>query len=59
YLRRAMEVMSIRTNEGLFNTGGLIYLIGAILTFIIIGIFIIMIAWIVIGVALISVKEFR
>jgi len=57
YLRRAMEVMSIRTNEGLFNTGGLIYLIGAILTFIIIGIFIIMIAWIVIGIALISVKE--
>jgi len=59
YLRRAMEVMSIRTNEGLFNTGGLIYLIGAILTFIIIGIFITMIAWIIIGVALISVKEFR
>jgi uncharacterized membrane protein len=52
-----MEVMSIRTNEGLFNTGGLIYLIGAILTFIIIGIFITMIAWIVIGVALLSVKE--
>jgi len=49
--------MSIHTNEGLFNTGGLIYLIGAILTFIIIGI--IMIAWIVIGIALISVKESR
>ena len=49
--------MSIHTNEGLFNTGGLIYLIGAILTFIIIGIFITMIAWIVIGVALLSMKE--
>lgn len=57
YLRRAMETMSTRTNESLFSTGGLIYLIGAVLTFIVIGVFIIMIAWIIIGVALLSVKE--
>jgi uncharacterized membrane protein len=52
-----METMSTRTNESLFSTGGLIYLIGAVLTFIVIGVFIIMIAWIIIGVALLSVKE--
>lgn len=57
YLRRAMSNMSSRTGEGLFETGGLIYLIGAILTFIVIGVFIILVAWIIIGVALLSIRE--
>ncbi|ABW02512.1 DUF996 domain-containing protein [Caldivirga maquilingensis] len=57
YLRRAMSNMSSRTGEKLFESGGLIYLIGAVLTFIIIGVLIILVAWIIIGVALLSIKE--
>ncbi|WP_291767298.1 DUF996 domain-containing protein [Caldivirga sp. UBA161] len=57
YLRRAMNNMSSRTGEKLFESGGLIYLIGAILTFIMIGVLVILVAWIIIGVALLSIKE--
>lgn len=57
YMRRAMDTMRNRTGEGLFDAGGLLYLIGAVLTFILVGIFIILVAWIIIGIALLSIKE--
>lgn len=56
FLRRAMDIMAKRSGESLFNTGGLLYLIGAILTFVVIGIFLVIIAWIIIGVAALSMR---
>jgi uncharacterized membrane protein len=51
YIRRAFDSLSNKSGVGLFRTGGLLLLIGAILTILIVGLFLIFIAWILILVA--------
>lgn len=51
YIRKAFDSLATRSGVGLFRTGGLLLLIGALLTIVVIGIFLIFIAWILILVA--------
>jgi len=56
FFRRSLGRLSTKTNVGLFATTGLLMLIGAILTIIIIGLLLIWIGWILLTVAFFSVK---
>ena len=51
YIRRAFDSLATKSGVGLFRTGGLLLLIGAILTIFIVGLFLIFIAWILILIA--------
>jgi len=51
YIRRAFDSLANKSGVGLFRTGGLLLLIGAVLTIILVGLFLIFIAWILILVA--------
>ena len=51
YIRKAFDSLATRSGVGLFRTGGLLLLIGAILTIALVGLFLIFVAWILILVA--------
>jgi len=51
YFRRTFDSLAERSGQGMFKTAGLLLLIGAILTIVIVGLFIIFIAWILATVA--------
>ena len=51
YIRRAFDTLANKSGVTLFRTGGLLLLIGAVLTIILVGLFLIFIAWIIILVA--------
>ena len=51
FIRRAFDSLATRSGVGLFRTGGLLLLIGAVLTIVLVGLFLIFIAWILILVA--------
>jgi len=51
YIRKAFDSLATKSGVGLFRTGGLLLLIGAVLTIVLIGLFLIFIAWILILVA--------
>jgi len=51
YIRRAFDSLANKSGVGLFRTGGLLLLIGAILTLFVVGLFLIFVAWILILVA--------
>ena len=51
YIRRAFDTLANRSGVGMFRTGGMLLLIGAILTIVLVGLFLIFIAWILILVA--------
>jgi uncharacterized membrane protein len=55
-LRKSLGLLSSKTGVGLFGTTGLIILIGAILTIIVIGVFLIWISMLLLAVAFFSVK---
>ncbi|MGA2681060.1 MAG: DUF996 domain-containing protein [Candidatus Bathyarchaeia archaeon] len=48
YIRKAFDSLANKSGVGLFRTGGLLLLIGAVLTIVIVGLFLIFIAWILI-----------
>lgn len=56
YIRRSFSLLSNKTGEKLFDTAGLIMLIGAILTIVIVGIFLLLIAWILAAVAFFTMR---
>jgi uncharacterized membrane protein len=56
FFRKSLSSLSTKTGVGLFGTAGLLMLIGAVLTIIIIGFLLIWIAWILLIVAFFSVK---
>jgi uncharacterized membrane protein len=56
FYRKAFSMLSSKSDEKMFDTGGLLLLIGAILTIIVIGVVIILIAWILIAVGFFSIK---
>lgn len=56
FFRKSLNSLSTKTGVGLFGTAGLLMLIGAVLTIIVIGFLLIWIAWILLIVAFFSVR---
>jgi uncharacterized membrane protein len=56
FFRRSLTTLSAKTGVGLFATAGLVMLIGAVLTIIIIGVLIIWIALILVAVAFFQIR---
>ena len=57
YIRRAFDSLANKSGVGLFRTGGMLLLIGAILTIVLVGLFLIFIAWILILVAFFQIPS--
>jgi uncharacterized membrane protein len=57
FLRKTYNTMSVRLNVGMFRTAALIYFIGAILTIIVIGLLLILIAQILFIIAYFSIPD--
>jgi uncharacterized membrane protein len=55
YIRKAFDSLADKSGVGLFRTGGLLLLIGAVLTIVLVGLFLIFIAWILILVGFFSI----
>jgi uncharacterized membrane protein len=56
FLRKSLRLLSAKTGVGMFGTTGLILLIGAVLTIIIIGIFLVWIAMLLLAVSFFSIR---
>lgn len=56
FFKRSMDTLAARSSVGMFGTAGLLTLIGALLTIIIVGFIIVWIAWILVAVAFFSIK---
>lgn len=56
FLRRSLTILSAKTGVGLFGTTGLIILIGAVLTIIVVGLILLWVALILLTVAFFSIK---
>ena len=56
FYRRTFDTLAEKTGVKMFGTGGLLLLLGAVLTIIIIGLLLIFIAWILLTVALFSIS---
>ena len=54
--RKALDALSARSGEKIFGTAGLVWLIGAVLTVILIGLLIIWISWVLMAVGFFSIK---
>jgi uncharacterized membrane protein len=57
FVRKSMNQLSSKTGIGLFGTAGLLMLIGAVLTIIVIGLILIWIGWVVATVAFFRMKK--
>jgi uncharacterized membrane protein len=57
FFRKSFSLLAGKTGEKLFETAGLLMLIGAVLTIIVLGLVIVLIAWILVAVAFFQVKE--
>jgi uncharacterized membrane protein len=56
FFRRSLNSLSAKTGVGLFGTAGILMLIGAVLTIVLIGLLLIWIAWILVAVAFFRIK---
>jgi uncharacterized membrane protein len=56
FFRRSLNQLSSKTGVGLFGTAGLLMLIGAVLTIVVIGLLLIWIAWILVAVAFFQIR---
>lgn len=56
FFRKSLSMLSAKTGERIFETAGLIWLIGAVLTIILVGFILIWVAWILIAVGFFSIK---
>ncbi len=57
YLRKSFDALANKTGIGMFRTAGLLLLVGAILTIILIGLLLVFIAWILLTVAFFSMSS--
>jgi uncharacterized membrane protein len=57
YCRRALNSLADKSGEKMFNTAGILLLIGAALTIILVGLVIVFSAWILVAVAFFSIRE--
>jgi uncharacterized membrane protein len=56
FFKRSFDTLSTKTGEKMFGTAGLLMLVGAILTIVLVGLLLMLIAWILAAVAFFSVK---
>jgi uncharacterized membrane protein len=56
FARKSLSLLSAKTGEKIFATAGLLWLIGAVLTIVLVGLILIWIAWILIAVGFFSIK---
>jgi uncharacterized membrane protein len=56
FFRKSLTSLSMRSGEKIFETAGLLWLIGAVLTIVLVGFILIGIAWILIAVGFFSIK---
>lgn len=56
YYKRAFDTLAQKSGENMFRTAGLLLLIGAVLTIILVGLVLIFIAWILVAVAFFSIR---
>jgi uncharacterized membrane protein len=56
FFKKSFDILSEQSGEKMFGTAGLLLLIGAILTIILIGLLIMLVAWILVTVAFFSIK---
>jgi uncharacterized membrane protein len=59
YIKRSMNMLAQKTGEAMFNTAGTLFLVGAILSIILVGLFIVFIAWILATIAFFSIKTYQ
>ena len=55
-IKKSLDALSVRSGEKMFGTAGLVWLIGGVLTIILIGLIVIWISWILMAVAFFSIK---
>ncbi|MEM0057825.1 MAG: DUF996 domain-containing protein [Candidatus Bathyarchaeia archaeon] len=55
-IKKSLDALSARSGEKMFGTAGLVWLIGGVLTIILIGLIVIWISWILMAVAFFSIK---
>ncbi|MEM2755195.1 MAG: DUF996 domain-containing protein, partial [Candidatus Methanomethylicia archaeon] len=56
FYKKSFTLLAEKSGEKMFNTAGMIMLIGAVLTIIVIGVILLLIAWILAAVAFLSIK---
>lgn len=56
FFKKSFDTLATKTGEKMFGTAGTLYLVGAILTIVIFGLILILIAWILVAVAFFSMK---
>jgi uncharacterized membrane protein len=56
FFRKSLSLLSMKSGERIFETAGLLWLIGAVLTIILVGLILIWVAWILIAVGFFSIK---
>lgn len=56
FYRKSFTILSEKTGEKTFDTAGLLFLIGAILTIVLVGLVLVLIAWILAAVGFFSIK---
>lgn len=56
YYRKSFTILSEKSGEKMFDTAGLLLFLGAILTIILVGIILLLVAWILVAVAFFSIK---
>lgn len=56
FFRKSMNLLAAKTGVTLFGTAGLLMLIGAILTIVVVGLLLIWVAWILVTVAFFSIR---
>jgi uncharacterized membrane protein len=59
YVRRAMNALAQKTGEGMFATAGTLFLVGAVLTIILVGLILVFIAWLIAAIAFFSMKTYQ
>jgi uncharacterized membrane protein len=56
FYKRAFDLLGTRSGERMFHTGGLLLLIGAVLTIVVIGFVLLFVAWLLIAIAFFSMR---
>lgn len=56
FFKRSFDTLATKSGEKMFATAGLLYLIGAILTIVLVGLVLVLIAWILVAVAFFSIR---
>jgi uncharacterized membrane protein len=56
FFRKSLSTLSMKSGEKIFETAGLLWLIGAILTIVLVGLILIWVAWILIAIGFFSIK---